>query len=135
MAMSSFLSTPSVPALSLEINGAPVGLVHDFREQMTVEVWAAAARGSNLPAVLHAGSVRYRVRLSRVLLDNPLLSDGITPYGLHAFTLSIIGQSKTVRFTGCEFTSVTVHSEAGASMIEEAELMALDRTVTAGGGS
>ncbi len=135
MAMSSFLSTPSVPSLSLEINGSPVGLVHDFREQMTVEVTAAAARGSNLPAGLHPGAVRYRVQLNRVLLDNALLTDGITPYGLHNFTLSIVGQSKTVRFTGCEFTSVTVRCEAGASLIEEAELMACSRsTVTGGGG-
>ncbi|MBQ6430909.1 MAG: hypothetical protein IJJ99_03415 [Oscillospiraceae bacterium] len=135
MSMSSFLSTPSVPDLSLEINGSPIGLVHDFREQMTVEVTAAAARGSNLPAGLHPGAVRYRLQLNRVLLDNALLTDGFSPYGLHGFTLSIIGQSRTVRFTGCEFTSVTVRSEAGASVIEEAELMALDRVVVTGGGS
>lgn len=130
----SFLAAPSVPPLSLEVNGAPIGLVHDFREQMTVDVTAAAARGSNLPSGLHPGSVRYRVQLNRVLLDNPNLSDGFTPYGLHNFTLSIIGQRQTVRFTGCEFTSITVHSEAGSCVIEEAELMALNRSAVTGGG-
>ena len=130
----SYLAAASVPKLSLQINGSPVGLVHDFREQMTVEVTAAAARGSNLPAGLHPGSVRYRVQLNRVLLDNLNLSDNFTPYGLHNFTLSIVGQRQTVRFTGCEFTSVTVHSEAGSSVIEEAELMALNRSVVTEGG-
>lgn len=130
----SYIAAASVPTLSLKINDALIGLVHDFREQMTVEVTAAAARGSNLPSGLHPGSVRYRVQLNRVLLDNLLLSDGFTPYGLHNFTLSIVGQRQTVRFTGCEFTSVTVHSEAGACVIEEAELMALNRSVIAGGG-
>ena len=130
----SYIAAASVPPLSLEINDAPIGLVHDFREQMTVEVTAAAARGSNLPSGLHPGSVRYRVQLNRVLLDNLLLSDGFTPYGLHNFTLSIVGQRQTVRFTGCEFTSVTVHSEAGSYVIEEAELMALNRSVVTGGG-
>lgn len=130
----SYIAAASVPPLSLEINDAPIGLVHDFREQMTVEVTAAAARGSNLPSGLHPGSVRYRVQLNRVLLDNLLLSDGFTPYGLHNFTLSIVGQRQTVRFTGCEFTSVTAHSEAGSYVIEEAELMALNRSVVTGGG-
>lgn len=130
----SYLAAASVPPLSIQINGSPVGLVHDFREQMTVEVTPAAARGSNLPAVLHPGSVRYRVQLNRVLLENANLTDSFTPYGLHNFTLSIVGQRRTVRFTGCEFTSVTVHSEAGACVIEEAELMALDRTTVTGGG-
>lgn len=130
----SYLAAASVPPLSLEINGSTVGLVHDFREQMTVEVTAAAARGSNIPAALHPGAVRYRVKLSRVILDNLNLSDGFTPYGLHGFTLSIIGLRQTVRFTGCEFTSITVHTEAGSCVIEEAELMALTRTVVTGGG-
>lgn len=130
----SYLAAASVPPLSLEINGSPVGPVHDFREQMTVEVTPAAARGSNLPAALHHGSVRYRVKLSRVLLDNLNLSDGFTPYGLHGFTLSIVGLRQTVRYTGCEFTSVTVRSDAGSCVIEEAELMALNRSAVAGGG-
>lgn len=129
-----YLAAASVPSLSLMINGSPVGLVHDFREQMTVEVTAAAARGSNLPAALHPGSVRYRVKLNRVLLDKPNLTDGFSPYGLHDFTLSIVAQSRTIIFTGCEFTSVTVHGEAGSYVIEEAELMARDRSTAAGGG-
>lgn len=129
-----YLATASVPTLTLKINGSPVGMVHDFREKMTVDVTAAAARGSNLPAGLHPGSVRYRLQLNRVLLDNALLSDGFSPYGLHNFTLSIVGQRQTVNFTGCEFTSVTVRSEAGSCMIEEAELMALNRSTAAGGG-
>ena len=129
-----YLAAASVPPLSLKINGSPIGLVHDFREQMTVEVTAVAARGQNLPAGLHPGPVRYRVKLNRVLLDNLNLSDGFTPYGLHNFTLSIVGQRQTVSFTGCEFTSVTVRSEAGSSVIEEAELTALNRSVTEGGG-
>ena len=125
----SYLAAASVPPLSLQINGAPVGLVHDFREQMTVDVTEAAACGSKLPAGLHPGAVHYRVQLNRVLLDNINLSDGFTPYGLHNFTLSIIGQRKTVQFTGCEFTSVTVHSKAGSCVIEEAELLAVDRSI------
>ena len=130
----SYIAAASVPSLLLEINGSPVGLVHDFREQMTVEVTAAAARGSNLPAGLHPGPVCYRVKLSRVLLDSLVLSDGFTPYGVHNFTLSIVGQRQTVRYTGCEFTSVTVRGEVGASLIEEAELLALERSVLTGGG-
>lgn len=130
----SYIAAAGVPGLSIKINGSPVGLVHDFREQMTVDVTPAAQRGSNLPAGLHAGSVRYRVKLNRVLLDNPLLIDTFTPYGLHGFTLSIVGQCRTVQFTGCEFTSVTTHSEAGSSLIEEAELLAVNRSTTAGGG-
>ena len=130
----SYIAAASVPPLSLKINGAPVGLVHDFREQMTVDVKAVAARGHNLPAGLHPGPVRYRVKLSRVLLDNLNLSDSFTPYGLHDFTLSIVGLRQTVSFTGCEFTSVTVHSEAGSYVIEEAELTARSRAVTGGGG-
>ncbi|MBQ3357032.1 MAG: hypothetical protein IJG45_07985 [Oscillospiraceae bacterium] len=132
--MSSYLAAASIPPLSLEINGSLIGLVNSFREQMTVEVTAAAARGSNLPSGLHPGSVRYRVKLNRVLLENPMLTDGFSPYELHNFTLSIIGPRQTVRFTGCEFTSVTVHTEAGSCLIEEAELMALDRSAVTGGG-
>lgn len=130
----SYIAAASVPKLSLEINGAPVGLVNSYREQMTVDVTAASAFGSNLPAGLHPGKVQFRVKLNRVLLDHMLLSDGISPYGLHNFTLAIVAQRQTVRFTGCEFTSVTVRCDAGSSMIEEAELLAVSRSVVTGGG-
>ena len=120
---------PCSPSLRIELNGTRIGMITEFRERTDCDLTPVRSIGINLPAAVVAGPLRYTVTLQRILLDTLLISEPFELHNLHGFSLKIGGTTKSVTFSGCEFTSISVSNSIGGSMIEEAVLQAASRAV------
>lgn len=120
---------PDNAEILLKINTVRVGLVLSCRERRTVELQAVGAINQNTAVTLVPTTERYVITLRRIIPDGALLANGMNTETLHSFMLDIVTNGKTVRYTGCEFASLTTLCEADISVIEEAEIHAVARRI------
>ena len=127
----SYTLIPIAPESELSINSVPLGAVCSFSEQTVGVPIAVHAIGRSLPVAVINSAVHYELRLSWILTDANVLTQTLSPHSLHGFAVKLSGGGRTVRFTGCEFTSLTVRSEVGTGTLAEAVICAASRTETA----
>lgn len=119
--------------LSICINGTRVGAAQSYQIRCTAAhepvygFWDSEASG------FLRGKRRYEVTLRRIYPDLPGLGDGISLFGLQNFTAAITHHGRTVKFSGCEWSSIREDAEPEQPMIEEMVFLAADRSAKTDG--
>lgn len=131
----SYEAIPLPEAYTVSLGSTRIGMLQSFREQTECKTTAVRAIGENGASRWIPGSLTYRVRLERLLLDTNVIADPLLPHDLHGFSLTLTGYGRTVVYTGCEFTSITRRCQVGGDVVEEAELVAAGRTESASSAS
>lgn len=124
----SYEAIPLPGAYSVKLGTTRVGMLQSFLEQTECKTTAVRAMGENEPSTLIPGALTYRVKLKRLLLDTDALEAPQLLHSLHAFSLTLTGCGRSVRYTGCEFTSITRSCDESGRVVEEAELTAVGRS-------
>lgn len=123
----SYSMTPIAPKMELLINGTTLGAVRSFSERTVVEPIKIYTIGQSLPAKIIPGKKHYELHLTRLLTDKSIFSEDVSLHPLHSFTLLLSGGGRIIRFSGCEITALSVHTEVGVGQIEEATVIASSR--------
>ncbi len=114
--------------LTVSISGIRLGLVSSLTERMERELLPVKVMGRNSPLQYRHGCITFAVKLKRLI---PELTDDVLQSLLNKekFTFSYTDGTRTILYTQCELTSLTLVHEAGESRVEELELLALTRTM------
>ena len=121
---------PCEQKLQISLNNVRVGLVRSCRERTLTAVKPVGARNRAEPNGMAPTARYYVITLQRIVPEG----DGISTEGLHNFYLTVGTAQRMVQYAGCEFSSLTRRIEADGVYLEEAEIYAARRTVSAKGG-
>lgn len=115
--------------VSLEVNGLRLAVAQSYRTRTLRENRSVEAFGSNTPVGVMVGQISYQVELSRVVLLDETLGDGVSFHDLRGFTLTLARPGERVLFSGCEWTGIEESTSTGNLIAESMSLIAAERRV------
>ena len=121
---------PIASKVTILMNGAPVGAVRSFSEKTVRELHLIRNIGSAENRSFHLGPSEHILSLEFLIptADVPLV-DASDLHLLQDFTIHIRVGDKTLFFTGCQYESIKTSCTVGKSIVCEAVVHALGRTV------
>ncbi len=111
----------------LLLNDVEIGILQDVEETFEREIKQQRGFRSNSVKLLLCGAESYTLRFKRLNLPMVKPSD---LYHLHDFSLTLVGEEKTIYYTGCEFSRLHTKTDSNGMMVEEASVCASMRSVT-----
>ena len=110
----------------LLLNDVEVGILQEVEEGFVREIKQQRAYRSNSVQRLQCGAQSYTLRFERLAVTFCVPAE---LHGLHNFTLTLIGEERLIRYSGCEFSQLVTKTDGNGTMVQQASICACERSV------
>lgn len=122
---------PTSSDIYLELNGKKVAVVQGYKALSKKKERSVEAFGETEPVATIAGSLTYRLELTRLYATDDAISDGISFHDLSDFSLVIVKPDRRVVYTGCQWSEIAETGELSEMVAEKVTVVAKKRVETA----
>lgn len=121
------VTVPTSRDIYIEINGQKLAVAQSYKARTTRESRYVEAFGSEEPVGTIGGRTRHVVELSRVVISEGAVSDGVDFYALSGFNLVIVKPDRKLIYSGCEWSEISENANLNDTVIEWISLVAQKR--------
>ena len=118
---------PTSSDIYLEADGKKVAVVQSYTARASKTSQTVEAFGESEPVAIIPGQNNYVLTLKRLYATDEAISDGISFYELHDFSLVICKPDRKVIYSGCQWSDIEEEGRLGAMVAESVTILAAKR--------
>ena len=118
---------PTSRDVYIEVDGKKIAAVESYKTTASQENHLVESFGIDEAIANTRGKKTYSLELTRVVMTESALSDGVDFYELDDFNVVIVKPDKRIVYSGCVWTKLTESASLGETLIESVSVSAAGR--------